>query len=139
MGGQILFVYNIGYDAEEKTLWQLFAPLGTVTKVNVIMDHVRNQCKGYGFVTMKHLHEAEGAILALNGAMYNNRRLSVSFKSWQTGQRCSKCLANLMCIIFFFFFFSYFSFRNGSQVLFGFFNITRHGKHFLFGEISKVW
>lgn len=79
--GQILFVYNIGYDAEEKTLWQLFAPLGTVTKVNVIMDHVRNQCKGYGFVTMKHLHEAEGAILALNGAMYNNRRLSVSFKS----------------------------------------------------------
>lgn len=99
MGGQILFVYNIGYDAEEKTLWQLFAPLGTVTKVNVIMDHVRNQCKGYGFVTMKHLHEAEGAILALNGAMYNNRRLSVSFKSWQTGQRCSKCLANLMCII----------------------------------------
>lgn len=81
MGGQILFVYNIGYDAEEKTLWQLFAPLGTVTKVNVIMDHVRNQCQGYGFVTMKHLHEAEGAILALNGAMYNNRRLSVSFKS----------------------------------------------------------
>lgn len=103
MGGQILFVYNIGYDAEEKTLWQLFAPLGTVTKVNVIMDHVRNQCKGYGFVTMKHLHEAEGAILALNGAMYNNRRLSVSFKSWQTGQRCSKCLANLMCIILVFF------------------------------------
>lgn len=103
MGGQILFVYNIGYDAEEKTLWQLFAPLGTVTKVNVIMDHVRNQCKGYGFVTMKHLHEAEGAILALNGAMYNNRRLSVSFKSWQTGQRCSKCLANLMCIILGFF------------------------------------
>lgn len=103
MGGQILFVYNIGYDAEEKTLWQLFAPLGTVTKVNVIMDHVRNQCKGYGFVTMKHLHEAEGAILALNGAMYNNRRLSVSFKSWQTVQRCSKCLANLMCIILVFF------------------------------------
>ncbi|XP_062612762.1 ELAV-like protein 2 [Saccostrea cucullata] len=81
MGGHILFVYNIGYDAEEKTLWQLFAPLGTVTKVNVIMDHIRNQCKGYGFVTMKNLHEAEGAILALNGALYNNRRLSVSFKS----------------------------------------------------------
>lgn len=81
MGGQILFVYNIGYDVEEKTLWQLFALLGIVIKVNVIMDYVRNQCKGYGFVIMKYLYEVEGVILVFNGVMYNNRRLLVFFKS----------------------------------------------------------
>ena len=79
--GYILYVYNIGYDADEKTLWQLFAPLGTVQRVNVIMDHAKNQCKGYGFVTMTNLAEAQNAIECLNGFYYNNRQLSVSFKT----------------------------------------------------------
>ncbi|KAK3087767.1 hypothetical protein FSP39_010387, partial [Pinctada imbricata] len=79
--GYILFVYNIGYDADEKLLWQLFAPLGTVQKVNVIMDHAKGQCKGYGFVTMPNLEEAQYAIECMNGYMHNGRQLSVSFKT----------------------------------------------------------
>ncbi|KAK3087541.1 hypothetical protein FSP39_007329 [Pinctada imbricata] len=79
--GHILFVYNIGYDADEKTLWQLFAPLGTVQKVNVIMDHAKSQCKGYGFVTMTNYDEAQHAIDCLNGYVFNGKQLSVSFKS----------------------------------------------------------
>ncbi|KFM62965.1 ELAV-like protein 2, partial [Stegodyphus mimosarum] len=36
--GHILFVYNIGPDTDEKTVWQLFARYGTVQKVNVIRE-----------------------------------------------------------------------------------------------------
>lgn len=79
--GYVLFVYNIGPEADEKTLWRMFSPLGTVTKVNVIMDHQKNQSKGYGFVTMPNYEEAEYAILNMNGYCYNGRELSVSFKS----------------------------------------------------------
>ncbi|XP_022323528.1 ELAV-like protein 2 isoform X1 [Crassostrea virginica] len=80
-GGYVLFVYNIGPEADEKTLWRMFSPLGTVTKVNVVMDHQKSQSKGYGFVTMPNLEEAEYAILNMNGYSYNGRELSVSFKS----------------------------------------------------------
>lgn len=79
-GGYILFCYNIGYDANERTLWQLFSPFGTVQKVNVIYDHQKNQCKGYGFVTMTNFQEAQNCINCLNGYYYNGRALSVSFK-----------------------------------------------------------
>ncbi|ESP04827.1 hypothetical protein LOTGIDRAFT_229923 [Lottia gigantea] len=78
--GHVIFVYNIGSDADEKTLWQLFSPFGSVTKVNVIHDTAKNMCKGYGFVTMTNLNEAANAIQCLNGYYYNGRALQVSFK-----------------------------------------------------------
>ena len=31
---EVLFVYNIGANADEKTLWSLFQPYGDITKVN---------------------------------------------------------------------------------------------------------
>jgi RNA recognition motif-containing protein len=80
-GGHILFVYNIGPDADERALWNLFAPFGTIQKVNVIRDHARGQGKGFGFVTMTNFHEAEQAILSLNGYRYYGKPLQVSFKS----------------------------------------------------------
>ncbi|XP_071097501.1 ELAV-like protein 1 [Haliotis cracherodii] len=80
-GGHILFVYNIGTDADEKLLWQLFAPCGTVQKVNVIMDTGKGCCKGYGFVTMTNYEEAEYAIECYNGYWLKGRQLQVSFKN----------------------------------------------------------
>ena len=79
--GYVLFAYNIGLNATERTLWQLFSPFGVIQKVNVIWDHQRNQCKGFGFVTMNNYHEAMNAINALNGYRFQGRPLQVSFKS----------------------------------------------------------
>lgn len=83
MGGDgvILFVYNIGIDATENDLWSLFAPYGTVKKVNVIYDHAQNKCKGYGFVTMSNMEEAKYAIEYLNGFYYKTAPLQVSIKT----------------------------------------------------------
>ena len=74
-----LFVYNIGFQATDRTLWQLISPFGTVQKVNVMLDHEKNQCKGYGFVTMTNYQEAQNAINCLNGHFYQGRVLQVRF------------------------------------------------------------
>lgn len=78
-GGCVLYVYNIGNDANERLLYQLFSPYGNVIKVNVIFDSQKGQCKGYGFVTMGTYEEAESAIYSLNGYWYNGRELQVSY------------------------------------------------------------
>jgi RNA recognition motif-containing protein len=68
----------VGHVAE-KVLYQLFSPYGNVTKVNVIYDSKKGQCKGYGFVTMSSWEEADSAIYSLNGYWYNGRELQVSY------------------------------------------------------------
>lgn len=79
-GGHVLFVYNIGTDADEKSLWQLFAQYGSVTKVNIIRDTSTGLSKGFGFVTMANYQDCVWAIEALNGFRYAGRPLQVSFK-----------------------------------------------------------
>lgn len=80
--GYVLFVYNIGPHCDERALWQLFAPFGSIQKVNVMKDHQKNQGKGFGFVTMLNYHEAMTAINSLNGYSYfGNKTLQVSFKT----------------------------------------------------------
>lgn len=79
--GHILFVYNIGPDTDEKTIWQLFARYGTVQKVNVIREGGTGAGKGYGFVTMPSYEEALLAIDSLNGCNFFGKPLQVSFKS----------------------------------------------------------
>ncbi|KAH7976094.1 ELAV-like protein 1-B [Rhipicephalus sanguineus] len=78
--GHVLFVYNIGTDTDEKSLWQLFAQYGTVTKVNIIRDTATGLSKGFGFVTMANYQDCVWAIEALNGFRYAGRPLQVSFK-----------------------------------------------------------
>lgn len=80
-GGYVIFCYNIGNNATERTLWQLFSPFGTVQKVNVIMEPGKNTCKGYGFVTMTNFQEAQNAINHLHGFYFQGRPLQVSFKT----------------------------------------------------------
>lgn len=79
--GHILFVYNIGPDTDEKTIWQLFARYGTVQKVNVIREGGTGAGKGYGFVTMPNYDEAVLAIESLNGCNFFGKPLQVSFKA----------------------------------------------------------
>lgn len=79
--GHVLFVYNIGPDTDEKTLWQLFARYGSVIKVNVIRVGGTGSGKGYGFVTMPNYDEAVLAIESLNGIAFFGKPLQVSFKN----------------------------------------------------------
>ena len=80
-GGWSIFVYNLGQEADERVLWQLFGPFGAVTNVKVIRDFATSKCKGFGFVTMPHHEEAGQAVAALNGYRLGERVLQVSFKT----------------------------------------------------------
>lgn len=85
--GYTLFVYNIGSNATDRTLWSLFAPYGTVQKVNIMVDHDKNTCKGYGFVTMTNYTEAQTAIQGLHGYYFQGKQLQVSFKAEKNAQQ----------------------------------------------------
>ncbi|XP_078526543.1 ELAV-like protein 1 isoform X2 [Lissotriton helveticus] len=79
--GWCIFIYNLGQDADEGILWQMFGPFGAVTNVKVIRDFNTNKCKGFGFVTMTNYDEAAMAIASLNGYRLGEKILQVSFKT----------------------------------------------------------
>ncbi|KAM4629663.1 ELAV-like protein 1b isoform 3-T4 [Polymixia lowei] len=79
--GWCIFIYNLGQDADEGILWQMFGPFGAVTNVKVIRDFNTNKCKGFGFVTMTNYEEAAMAIASLNGYRLGDKSLQVSFKT----------------------------------------------------------
>ena len=77
----VLFVYNIGTNTDERSLYTLFQPYGHVIKVNVIRDHARGGVsKGFGFVTMETPEQAQNAMDRLNGYVLNGRAIQVSPK-----------------------------------------------------------
>jgi len=78
--GYALFVYNIGLDADERSLWMLFNTFGAIQKVAIMRTNDTNVCKGFGFVTMAEIQSAMNAIQSLNGYVYKGRPLQVSFK-----------------------------------------------------------
>ncbi|XP_061593511.1 ELAV-like protein 1 isoform X2 [Cololabis saira] len=79
--GWCIFIYNLGQDADEALLWQMFGPFGAVVNVKVIRDFSTNKCKGFGFVTMTNYEEAAMAIHSLNGYRMGDKVLQVSFKT----------------------------------------------------------
>ncbi|XP_049443824.1 ELAV-like protein 1 isoform X2 [Epinephelus fuscoguttatus] len=79
--GWCIFIYNLGQDADEAILWQMFGPFGAVVNVKVIRDFNTNKCKGFGFVTMTNYEEAAMAIHSLNGYRLGDKVLQVSFKT----------------------------------------------------------
>ncbi|XP_061681679.1 ELAV-like protein 1 [Syngnathoides biaculeatus] len=79
--GWCIFIYNLGQEADEAMLWQLFGPFGAVSNVKVIRDFNSNKCKGFGFVTMNNYEEAAMAIHNLHGYRLGDKVLQVSFKT----------------------------------------------------------
>jgi len=80
-----LFVYNLPPETDESYMYQLFGPYGAVANVKVMRDLATSLCKGYGFVNMSKLEDAQMAINALNGAQIGNKNLQVSFKQNKNG------------------------------------------------------
>lgn len=79
--GFTLFVYNIGTRATEASVYKLFQPYGEIKKINVMWDWEKGHCKGFCFVTMATLPEAQAAIQALNGFTYDQYPLQVKLKT----------------------------------------------------------
>jgi RNA recognition motif-containing protein len=73
-----LFVGNLSWDTSEDDLHQHFAKCGTVKSVKIITDKNTGKSKGFGFVEMSTMDEANAAIEKLHDLNLHERNLRVS-------------------------------------------------------------
>lgn len=73
-----LYVGGLAYSVTDQELQQLFAEQGTVLSATVIKDKYSGQSKGFGFVEMEDLKEAQNAIKELNGKEISGRAIMVN-------------------------------------------------------------
>ncbi|KAL3813842.1 hypothetical protein ACJIZ3_015110 [Penstemon smallii] len=73
-----LFVGNLPYDIDSEKLAQLFDKAGVVEISEVIYNRQTDQSRGFGFVTMSTVEEAEKAVEMFNRYDINGRLLTVN-------------------------------------------------------------
>ncbi|ORY30589.1 hypothetical protein BCR39DRAFT_529041 [Naematelia encephala] len=73
-----LFVSGLKSSTKEQDVRELFEPYGTVVKVKLGWDEVKQACKGFAFVEMENEASAK-ASLTLDGSRFRNKRLQVQF------------------------------------------------------------
>uniref|UniRef100_A0A2P2IQ46 Uncharacterized protein MANES_09G044400 n=2 Tax=Rhizophora mucronata TaxID=61149 RepID=A0A2P2IQ46_RHIMU len=74
-----LYVGNLPYSMTSEQLAEAFLEGGSVVNVEVISDRVTGRSRGFGFVTMGSVEEANEAIRMFNGAEVGGRTLRVNF------------------------------------------------------------
>ena len=73
-----LFVGNLSFDTTENDLQDAFAAYGSVTETNLMMDRETGRPRGFGFITMSSVEEAQKAIEGMNGKSVDGRALTVN-------------------------------------------------------------
>ncbi|KAK9061698.1 hypothetical protein SSX86_018881 [Deinandra increscens subsp. villosa] len=73
-----IFVGNLPYDVDSEKLAQMFSSAGVVEISEVIYNRDTEQSRGFGFVTMSTVEEAEKAVETFNGYDLNGRLLTVN-------------------------------------------------------------
>lgn len=73
-----LFVGNLPYDVDSQKLAMLFEQAGTVEIAEVIYNRETDQSRGFGFVTMSTVEEAEKAVDIFHQYDMNGRFLTVN-------------------------------------------------------------
>jgi RNA recognition motif-containing protein len=76
--GSKIYVGGLPYSATEQQLSDLFTAHGSVESARVITDKFTGQSRGFGFVEMSTVEEAQKAISALNGTQMDGRPLTVN-------------------------------------------------------------
>ena len=80
-----LFVGNLSFSTEERTLEELFGQAGNVTSVRVMRDQATGRARGFGFVEMETEEVATAAIDKFNNAEVDGRRIAVNEARPQVG------------------------------------------------------
>ncbi|KAL1090058.1 hypothetical protein V6Z11_D07G062600 [Gossypium hirsutum] len=84
-----LFVGNLPSDVDSQSLAMLFEKAGTVEIAEVIYNRDTEQSRGFGFVTMSSIEEAEKAVEQFNRYDLNGRLLTVN-KAAPRGSRLDR-------------------------------------------------
>ncbi|CAH9104483.1 unnamed protein product [Cuscuta europaea] len=73
-----LFVGNLPFDVDHESLARIFQQAGTVEIAEVIYNRDTEQSRGFGFVTMSTIEEADKAVQVFNRYELNGRPLVVN-------------------------------------------------------------
>jgi RNA recognition motif-containing protein len=73
-----IYVGNLSNDATDETIKHAFESFGEVTSARVIKDKYTGQSRGFGFVEMSVLSQAQTAIKSLNGTELMGKQMNVS-------------------------------------------------------------
>uniref|UniRef100_A0A2N9IMA5 RRM domain-containing protein n=1 Tax=Fagus sylvatica TaxID=28930 RepID=A0A2N9IMA5_FAGSY len=88
-----LFVGNLPYDIDSEKLAEFFNEAGVVEIAEVIYNRETDQSRGFGFVTMSTVEEAEKAVEIFNRYDLNGRLLTVN-KAAPRGSRAERPRTN---------------------------------------------
>lgn len=73
-----LYVGNLSFDASESDLFELFNGVGSVQNAEIISHRQTQRSKGFAFVTMQSVDEAQRAVHELHDKEFMGRKLVVS-------------------------------------------------------------
>ncbi|CAN6586720.1 unnamed protein product [Malus baccata var. baccata] len=74
-----LYVGNLPYNLTSTQLAEVFGEAGTVVFSEIIYDRVTDRSRGFGFVTMSTVEEAQDAIRMFDGSQIGGRTVKVNF------------------------------------------------------------
>lgn len=73
-----LFVGSLAYSVNDEQLGEAFAEFGTVLKAQVIKERDTGRSRGFGFVEMETVEQAESAMKEMDGKEIMGRAIVVS-------------------------------------------------------------
>ncbi|HLW58210.1 MAG TPA: RNA-binding protein [Bacteriovoracaceae bacterium] len=76
--GKKIYVGNLPFSTTSDALASIFLPFGKVDSSKIITDRETGRSKGFGFVEMSDVSEADSAISKLHGADLGGRMLTVN-------------------------------------------------------------
>ncbi|MEI9909285.1 MAG: RNA-binding protein [Bacteroidota bacterium] len=80
-----MYVSNLSFHTNDEALKTLFAAFGNVSSAKVITDRESGQSRGFGFVEMDVVAEAQAAMKGLNNKEIEGRAMSVSVAKEKAG------------------------------------------------------
>ncbi len=73
-----LYIGNLEWSIDNKSLADFFSQIGKVVSANVIMDRDTGRSRGFGFVEFETEKEMKDAIHKLDGIDFNRRNIVVN-------------------------------------------------------------
>ena len=83
-----LIISNLNFSTNRNDLWELCEHYGTVTDVHLPANRNRDfHNRGFGFVTFENEDDAQKALDAVAGTMFNSRQLRAGFARAESAER----------------------------------------------------
>lgn len=82
-----LFVGNLPFSLSSSQLAQLFGEAGNAVSVEIAYNDITNRSRGFAFVTMGSVEDAEEAIRMFDGTTVGGRVIKVNFPKPKVGKR----------------------------------------------------